>query len=68
MSGYPRRRLRRSVLDKMVGGVCGGLGEYFDIDPTVVRVGYVLLSVLTVFSGFLVYLILWALIPQREYY
>jgi phage shock protein PspC (stress-responsive transcriptional regulator) len=56
------------VADAQVAGVCGGLAEYFGLDPTVVRVAYVLLSVLTVFSGFLVYLILWAVIPKREYY
>lgn len=60
--------LRRSVVNRKVAGICGGIAEYFDWDPTVVRVGYVLLSVLSVFFGFLVYLILWAVIPQREYY
>jgi phage shock protein C len=45
------------------------LGEYFGLDPTAVRVGYVLLSVLSAgFPGFLVYLVMWILIPEREYY
>ena len=65
---HMHRTLRRSVADAQVGGVCGGIAEYFGLDPTVVRVGYVLLSILTAFSGFLVYLILWAVIPKREYY
>ncbi len=63
------KRLRRSVADRWIGGVCGGLGEYFGLDPTVVRVGYVLLSILSVgFPGILVYIILWLVIPEREYY
>lgn len=53
----------------MIAGVCGGIGEYFGIDPTAVRVAYVLLSLLSVaFPGLLIYLVLWALIPEREYY
>lgn len=56
------------MVNRQVAGVCGGIAEYFDWDPTVVRVGYVLLSITTAFSGFLIYLILWAIIPEREYY
>ncbi len=68
MSGYPKS-LRRSVADRHIAGVCGGLGEYFGIDPTAVRVGYVLLSILSAgFPGTLVYIILWILVPEREYY
>jgi phage shock protein C len=53
----------------MIAGVCGGFAEYFGWDPTLVRVGYVLLSVLSAgFPGFLVYIILWIVIPEREYY
>ena len=49
----------------MLGGVCAGLAEYFDLDPTLVRIAYILLSVLTAFSGVVVYLILWIVIPPR---
>ncbi len=66
--GFPTRQLRRSLANRHIAGVCGGLGEYLDIDPTAVRVAYVLLSIFTAFAGVLVYLILWALIPRREYY
>ena len=58
------RRLFRSS-DRMLGGVCAGLAEYFDLDPTLVRIAYILLSVLTAFSGVVVYLILWIVIPPR---
>lgn len=60
--------LRRSIDNYQIAGVCGGLAEYMDLDPTLVRVVYVLLSILTAFSGVLVYILLWVLIPQREYY
>ena len=66
---YGARPLRRSVNDRVIGGVCGGLAEYLDLDPTIVRVAYVLLSILSAaFPGTLVYLILWILIPSRDYY
>ena len=62
------RPLRRSVANRVIAGVCGGLAEYFGLDPTVVRVVYVLLSILSAaFPGILIYLILWVLIPEREY-
>lgn len=58
-------RLTKSTHNRMVAGVCGGLGEYFDIDPTLVRVGYVLLSVLSVgFPGLILYLILSVVMPN----
>ncbi len=61
-----QRRLKRSN-DKMIAGVCGGLADYFGWDPTLVRVGYVLLSIFTVFAGFLVYLILWIVMPKKNF-
>ena len=68
MSAYGST-LRRSVMDRQIAGVCGGLGEYFGIDTTAVRVAYVLLSIFSAgFPGMLVYVILWLLIPEREYY
>jgi len=61
--------LRRSVANRQIAGVCGGLAEYLGLDPTAVRVGYVLLSLLSAaFPGVLVYIVLWIMIPEREYY
>ncbi len=56
-------KLRRSA-DKKIAGVCGGIAEFFDIDPTLVRVIYLLATVFTAFSGCLVYLILWLVMPN----
>jgi len=61
--------LRRSMANRQIAGVCGGLGEYFGIDPTAVRVVYVLVSIFSAaFPGIFVYVLLWLLIPEREYY
>ena len=50
--------------NKMIGGVCGGLAEYFDVDPTL-RVLYAVATVFTAFSGLILYLILWMIIPKK---
>lgn len=60
------KRLTRSK-DKMIAGVLAGIGNYFDIDPTVVRIGYVVLSIASVgFPGLIAYLIMWAIIPEER--
>jgi phage shock protein C len=61
------RRLTRSNRNKMIAGVCGGLAEYLDMDPTVVRVLYVLASILSAaFPGVVAYIILMFLMPPPE--
>lgn len=60
------KRLYKSDNNKMICGVLGGIGEYFDIDPTLVRAGYLLLSFFSVgFPGLLLYLILAVVMPKR---
>jgi phage shock protein C len=56
------KRLYRSRDEKMIAGVCGGIAEYFGIDPTLVRALWV---AITLFAGFgiVLYLILWVLVP-----
>jgi len=59
--------LRRSRSDRMLAGVCGGLARYLGMDSTVVRVVYVLASVLTAaFPGILVYIIFWLIVPESD--
>ena len=61
------KRLKRSSSDRMIAGVCGGLAEYFEVDPTLVRVIYVIVSIFSAaFPGILLYLIFWAIIPQTD--
>ena len=57
------RKLYRSRDDRMIAGVCGGLGQYVSIDPTVIRVIFALLVVFGVGSGLLIYLVLMLIIP-----
>lgn len=61
------RRLFRSTVDRKVGGVCGGLAEYFHVDPTAVRVGVAILTVYpgAIIFGVVAYAIAWLIIPQR---
>lgn len=61
------KKLYRSTTDKMIAGVCGGLAEYFEIDSTLIRI---LFLALLIFGGggFLIYLIMWIVVPKRPYY
>lgn len=59
--------LVRSRSNRMIAGVCGGLAEWLDWDPTLVRVLYVVVSIVSVaFPGILVYIILWVVMPEAE--
>jgi phage shock protein C len=59
------RPLRRSRRHRMIAGVCGGIAEWLGWDPTLVRVLYVVGSILSVaFPGILVYVILWIIVPK----
>ncbi len=60
------KRIKRSK-DRMIAGVIGGFAEYFNLDPTLLRVIYVILSVMSVgFPGLLAYIICWILIPEQD--
>ena len=59
------KRLMRSRVNRNLAGVCGGIAEYLGLDPTAVRVAYVLLTFFTCFSGVLVYIILWLIMPEQ---
>ncbi len=59
------RRLHRSRTNRMIAGVCGGLGEYFNINPTLVRLLFVLLLIPGGVPGPLVYILLWILLPEE---
>ncbi|MGH7492546.1 MAG: PspC domain-containing protein [bacterium] len=62
-----QKTLLRSLNDRMIGGVCGGMAEYFNIDPSLVRVGWVML---TFFSGFflgiIAYIVLMVVVPEQK--
>jgi phage shock protein C len=60
----PPKRLTRSMKDKKIAGVCGGLAEYLDMDPTLVRLIWVMLA-LFVGWGVLGYVIAWIVLPEQ---
>ena len=60
------KKLTRSA-NKVLAGVCGGIAEYFEIDPTLVRICYAALSVFSAgFPGLLLYLIMMLIMPQAD--
>ncbi len=60
------RRLRRSK-DHVIAGVCGGIAQHMGWSPDRVRIGYVILSLLSAaFPGILVYIVLWIMLPAPE--
>ena len=61
----PQKRLYRSTQDRMFAGVCGGIGEYLDVDPTLVRLAFVALTLLSSGSGLVIYVILMLIVPER---
>tara|TARA_Y100000310_G_scaffold123899_1_gene122654 strand:- start:2416 stop:2850 length:435 start_codon:yes stop_codon:yes gene_type:complete len=59
------KRLYRSKSNRVLGGVCGGIGEYFGIDPTLIRLAWVLFTFVGG-SGVLAYIICWIIIPEEK--
>jgi phage shock protein PspC (stress-responsive transcriptional regulator) len=61
------KRLTRSTKDRMIAGVCGGLADYFKLDPSLVRVGVVLIGLITaVVPMCLIYVVMWFIIPESR--
>ena len=62
------RRLTRSVSDRQIAGVCGGVAEYFEVDVSLIRVVWVVLSIVpgAIFFGIIAYLAAWLLVPEGE--
>ncbi len=62
------RKFARSTTDRKIAGVCGGLASYFGVDPTAVRLAWVLLSILpgAIFGGIIAYLIAWFVMPKSQ--
>jgi phage shock protein C len=59
-------RLVRSRHDRLIAGVCGGIAQRFGWDPTLVRLGYVLLTIFPPFPGLVVYVVLWIIMPTER--
>jgi phage shock protein C len=59
------KKLLLSVTDRKIGGVCGGIGEYLERDPTVIRILFILLILFSFGFGLLAYLAMWLIIPKK---
>jgi len=57
------KRLYRSNVDKIIGGVCGGLGEYMEVDPVLIRIIWTILGFVGI--GIIAYIIAWIIIPKN---
>jgi phage shock protein PspC (stress-responsive transcriptional regulator) len=61
------RRLYRSSTDRKIGGVAAGTAEYFDVDPSIARVIWLLLAIFTGGAFVIVYLVMWAIVPEAPW-
>ena len=61
----PYKQLRRPTDDRVVAGVCSGVGRYLDVDPVLIRVGFAVLAVLTWGAALLAYPIMWFIMPEE---
>ena len=58
------KKLLRSTKNRMVAGVCGGIGEYFGVDPTVIRLVWVIFTLISMGAGIIAYIIAWIIVPE----
>ena len=65
---YPSKKLYRSTRDKWIGGVCGGLAEYFDADPVLVRLLWIVVTIFSVGLGIIAYLLFWIFVKKYPSY
>lgn len=61
-----KKKLYRSKKERMIGGVCGGIGKFLEIDPTVVRVIWAFMTVLSIGVGIIAYILAWIIIPEKK--
>jgi phage shock protein C len=60
------KQLFRSKKNRILGGVCAGLGEHLDVDPTVIRLIWAVVSILSIGTGILIYILAWIIIPEED--
>ena len=60
------KRLYRSTTERILGGVCGGIGIHLDVDPIIIRIVWIVLSCLSVGIGIIAYLVCWVIIPEEH--
>ena len=62
---YMVKRLYRSGKNRILGGVCGGIGEYLDTDPTVIRLIWIIFTLISFGLGIIAYILAWIIIPRN---
>jgi phage shock protein PspC (stress-responsive transcriptional regulator) len=60
------QRLYRSKKERILGGVCAGLGEHLDVDPTVIRLIWAVVTLLSFGTGIIIYILAWIIIPEDD--
>ena len=65
---YPYKKLYRSTRDKWLGGVCGGLAEYFNKDPVLIRILWVILALVSFGAGIIAYILFWIFVDKYPSY
>ncbi len=60
------KKLYRSRKSRMIAGICGGIGEYFGVDPTIIRLVWALFTIASIGGGIILYLIAWIIIPEEK--
>jgi len=63
---FTMKRLYRSQKERILGGVCAGLGEHLDVDPTVIRLVWAVITVLSMGTGSIIYILAWIIIPEED--
>jgi len=61
----PKKRLYRSKKERILGGVCGGIAEYVNTDPTIIRLLWALVTIVSIGVGLIAYLAAWIIIPEK---
>jgi len=61
-----KKRLYRSRKERIIAGVCGGIGEFFDVDPTIIRLLWAVITILSIGVGIVAYLMAWIIIPEKK--
>ena len=60
------KKLYRSKKNRVIAGVCGGLGEYLKVDPTIIRLLWVFLTLISFGAGLVAYAVAWIIVPERR--
>jgi len=60
------KRVYRSKKERILGGVCAGIGAHLEVDPTVIRLIWAGVSVLSIGTGIVIYILAWIIIPEED--